>query len=338
MDFGYVNYATVEGASLQGFTTGFTLAANSRTFNVQWSPTSTFPDGVTYTVVVEAQVTYDGVVSTETIDLTFTVPPNNCPDVSVSGPDVTEDEGYVLELNEDSSSTITITATDDDYDTLSFAFVSNPTFGVATVNDATTEITYTPNSNYNGADSFSFSFTDTFGCVVTTPIDVIVVPQNDPPSSESHTFTGIVPGTVISVPLDSFDPEGTPTTLRFSKAPSLAREPPLLPRTVWTPRLLTLLIAGAAPTTIPLALCSSMRLSNLLSSMENLRVLSTPFSSLLVLTLHLCVLKSLLVTSLPMSIPLSLCPSMISSVMWTAIPSAALRSFPSRLRVPSLAI
>jgi len=56
---------------------------------------------------------------------------------------------------------MTLTGSDVENDTLTFAIVTNPTNGVlGGFNPNTGAITYTPNTNFNGADSFTFRVND----------------------------------------------------------------------------------------------------------------------------------------------------------------------------------
>ena len=71
-------------------------------------------------------------------------------------------------------------AKDADGDTLSFSKISDPIHGTVTV-DTNGGWTYTPNQNYNGADSFQVQVSDGKGGTDTLTIDIGVTPVNDNP-------------------------------------------------------------------------------------------------------------------------------------------------------------
>ena len=71
--------------------------------------------------------------------------------------------------------------TDADGDTLSVTAVTTPSNGAAAITaDNTTTVTYTPNANYNGTDSFNYTVSDGTDTDVGT-VNVTVTAVNDPP-------------------------------------------------------------------------------------------------------------------------------------------------------------
>ena len=63
-----------------------------------------------------------------------------------------------MSTNEDVAVNITLTGSDTDGDTLTYSVVNDPTNG--TLSGTAPNLTYTPNDNYNGADSFTFTVND----------------------------------------------------------------------------------------------------------------------------------------------------------------------------------
>src|SRR5439155_622519 len=62
---------------------------------------------------------------------------------------------------EDTAKAIVLTGSDVDGDLLTFTIVSGPTNGtLGTLNPTNGAVTYTPNTNFNGADSFTFRVND----------------------------------------------------------------------------------------------------------------------------------------------------------------------------------
>ncbi len=97
--------------------------------------------------------------------------------------------------NEDTAKDITLSATDIDGSTLTFSIISDPSQGMlsnltpalpCTINGdgsstCTATITYTPDANYNGPDSFTFNVNDGSVDSNTATISITVTPVNDPP-------------------------------------------------------------------------------------------------------------------------------------------------------------
>ena len=90
---------------------------------------------------------------------------------------VAEDQG--VSTDEDTAKAITLVATDADGDSLTYAIVSQPSNG--TLSGAAPNVTYTPNENYNGSDSFTFEANDGTEDSNVATVAVTVVPVNDLP-------------------------------------------------------------------------------------------------------------------------------------------------------------
>jgi uncharacterized repeat protein (TIGR01451 family) len=104
-----------------------------------------------------------------------------------------------VETNEDTAKSITLTGDDGDAgltQTLTFAIASYPANGTLSgVNPATGAVTYTPNANYNGPDSFTFTVTDeaTSGgpAMTSAPatVSITVNPVNDTPVAANDSYS-----------------------------------------------------------------------------------------------------------------------------------------------------
>ena len=86
--------------------------------------------------------------------------------------------GQSLPLDQDSSSAITLTGSDPDGDTLTYAVVSGPTHG--TLSGAAPDLTYTPNPGFVGGDSFTFKVTDPYGASSTATVTLTVKDKTPP--------------------------------------------------------------------------------------------------------------------------------------------------------------
>ena len=97
--------------------------------------------------------------------------------------------------------------------------VSGPAHGTATVDPATGNVTYTPGSNFTGADTFAYRICDTGGLCSSAQVIVTVTPVNHPPVANDETTT-LPEGTPTSLVLTGMDPDGNPLTYHAVTSPS----------------------------------------------------------------------------------------------------------------------
>jgi len=136
-------------------------------------------DGDTITFVPDADFNGDATVvvnvsdGTATASQTVTVPVNPINDAPVAGDATLEVTG-----TEDMDLVITPTITDPDGDDLTFTF-TDPANGAITINDDGT-LTYTPDENYFGTDSFVLTGTDGDGLSASQTINITLADDMDP--------------------------------------------------------------------------------------------------------------------------------------------------------------
>ena len=101
-----------------------------------------------------------------------------------SAPKANDDSARV---DEDRSITIDVIKNDSDIDgdSLSIKSVSNPAHGKAEIKDG--KIVYTPNANYNGSDSFSYTISDGNGGEDSANISITVNAINDDPEANDDS-------------------------------------------------------------------------------------------------------------------------------------------------------
>jgi len=151
-------FATTQGGSV-------TIAADG---SYVYTPAVNFSgtDSFTYTVT-------DGAL-TDTGTVTLTVTAVN--DVPVAGADTAS-------TAEDTPIVINVLANDSDVDgdplTVTAASATN---GVVTIDPVTGALTYTPNANFNGSDTISYTLSDGNGGTAAGTVAVAVAPVNDAPS------------------------------------------------------------------------------------------------------------------------------------------------------------
>ncbi len=117
-------------------------------------------------------------------------------------PSATDDSG--ITLNEDSNVTIDVLANDADAadsDTLSIQSCGDPAHGTAIV--VLGKIRYTPNANYVGDDSFTYTVSDGNGGTATATVSVTVLNVNDAPVAVDDTATASEDGSVTIAVLEN---------------------------------------------------------------------------------------------------------------------------------------
>ena len=127
-----------------------------------------------------------------------------------------------LTTSEDTVKIITLTGTDVDGDTLSYSIDSQPSNGSVTLSGATA--TYTPEVNYYGDDSFTFTVNDGTVDSAASTVMITVTAVNDAP-----VITGTPTTTIVEAVLYSFTPtvvdvdtEASALTFSITNKPSWA--------------------------------------------------------------------------------------------------------------------
>ncbi|HUS28691.1 MAG TPA: Ig-like domain-containing protein [Kofleriaceae bacterium] len=90
--------------------------------------------------------------------------------------------------NEDTAVGITLAATDPDGNALTFTVLTNPTKG--TLSGTAPNLTFTPNANASGADSFTFRVSDGRLQSAAATISITITAVNDAPVAATDSYTG----------------------------------------------------------------------------------------------------------------------------------------------------
>jgi hypothetical protein len=113
--------------------------------------------------------------------------------------------------NRDTSSSITLDATDKDGDSLTYSLRSSPNHGTLSSFDKdTASVVYTPKSGYTGTDSFTFTASDESSTSNTAKVSITVNPVthiNSPPVAKSQEVTTNT-DTSAPITLDATDKDG----------------------------------------------------------------------------------------------------------------------------------
>ncbi|GIX48062.1 MAG: hypothetical protein KatS3mg131_2273 [Candidatus Tectimicrobiota bacterium] len=123
---------------------------------------------------------------------------------------------------EDTPVTVAVLANDGDPngDPLSVTSVTAPANGTAAINPDGT-VTYTPNADFHGTDSFTYTISDPGGLTATATVSLTVTPVNDPPLAQDDTATTAedTPVTIAVLANDS-DVDGDALSVASVSAPA----------------------------------------------------------------------------------------------------------------------
>lgn len=145
------------------------------------------------------------------VGLALTAPVNGEPTANAQS--VTTDE--------DTATAITLTGSDPEGDALTYAVTRGPSHG--TLSGTAPNLTYTPNANYNGADSFEFTVSDGTNTSAPATVSINVTPVNDIPSMRFVNGGTCLTDTSGRMNLAASDVEGPVTVTATSANQALVR-------------------------------------------------------------------------------------------------------------------
>ena len=150
----------------------------------------------------------DGTVNSNTVTLSITVDSVN--DAPVCSADTSSG-------NEDTDQSGTITCADTEGDALTYAKVGGASDGSATV-DADGSWSYSPDTNFNGSDSFTFRANDGSDNSNTATMSITVNAVNDAPVCQDLSLA-TAKNVAVAGTVNCTDVENDPLVLRVSTAP-----------------------------------------------------------------------------------------------------------------------
>ncbi|MBU1048687.1 tandem-95 repeat protein [Candidatus Bipolaricaulota bacterium] len=174
--------------------------------DVAYTPDDAFNGTDTFTYTIS-----DGHGGIATATVTIAV-------AAVNDPPVAQDDTGVT--NEGAATTIQVLGNDSDPDgnDLAVQSVTQPAHG--SVINNTTYVTYTPDANFNGLDTFTYTITDGQGETATATVTVTVASVNDAPSAQDDSGS-TTEGAALSIDVlqNDSDPDGDALTIQSSTQP-----------------------------------------------------------------------------------------------------------------------
>jgi VCBS repeat-containing protein len=155
-----------------------TVSVDPVTGDVTYTPDENFngTDSFTYQVCDD-----DGACDTATVTVTVN-PVNDPPVANDDTAETDEDMPVIIDVQDNDNA-----GPSNEDQTLTTTSVSDPPNGTATIN-ADGTITYTPDPDYNGTDSFTYTVCDSDSLCDTATVNVVIGALNDPPTPQDDSF------------------------------------------------------------------------------------------------------------------------------------------------------
>jgi len=205
------NFSDVDGDTLTftaaGLPLGLTIDPNTGIISGTIDSDASQPAGGVYTVIVTADDGRGG-----TVDQSFTWTITNPPPIAVNDTALTSEDlpVNIPVLGNDS---------DPDGDTLTVTTASAANGSVVIQPNGT--IDYTPNQDFNGTDTITYTISDGNGGTATATVTVTVGAVNDPPVAvDDATVTDEETPVTIPVLANDSDVDGDPLTVTTASAPN----------------------------------------------------------------------------------------------------------------------
>lgn len=170
---------------------------------VTYTPRANYNGSDTFTFVAS-----DGKLSSQTATVTIHIAAVNDPPIALP---------QTVTLNEDASAAIRLNGSDPDGEPVTFAVAASPQHG--TLSGAVPNLTYTPEHDYNGPDSFTFTVSDRSLTSAPATVSIQVAPVNDAPVARS-TSAVTDEDTPVTVTLPATDIDSSSLTYFVQTFPS----------------------------------------------------------------------------------------------------------------------
>ncbi len=228
--------STTEDTAVSITLTGTDPESDPLTFAVVTQPGNGTLSGVAPNLTYTPNANYNGADSfTFTAsDATLTSAAATVSITVTAGNDAPTATPQSVSTTEDTAVSITLTGTDPESDPLTFAVVTQP--GNGTLSGVAPNLTYTPNANYNGADSFTFTASDASLTSAPATVSITVNPGNDTPTATPQSVS-TTEDTPVAITLTGTDPESDPLTFAVVTQPSNGTLSGVAPNLTYTPNV-----------------------------------------------------------------------------------------------------
>ncbi|MBN2588852.1 MAG: tandem-95 repeat protein [Sedimentisphaerales bacterium] len=167
-------------------------------------------------------ITNDGDLNSKPAIVQINVTENNPPVANIS----------TINTDEDTPVTIILKGEDPDGDTLTYNITSEPLHGILSGNAP--NLTYTPNDNYSGPDSFNYTVNDGKNESFAANVSITINSINDAPTVKANSIS-TQEDTPVSITLFAADPDGDTMIFNIVSQPSHGVLSSTMPNTIYTP-------------------------------------------------------------------------------------------------------
>jgi len=174
------------------------------------SPSVTYTPVSVGTYTLELIVTDDdGATGSDTVDVIASDAPtvNQVPTAT----------SLSIGVDEDTVKVITLTGSDPESASLSYSITTQPANGL--LSGSAPNVTYTPNVNYNGSDSFAFTVSDGENTSAAATVSLTITAVNDAPSVNDAAFKAKA-GEAKGIVLTGSDPDSTSLSYVVTQQPA----------------------------------------------------------------------------------------------------------------------
>jgi len=186
--------------------------------NFTYTPNSNYNGVETFTYQVN-----DGALDSNIATVTITVTPVSDEPIA---------NNVDLTTSEDTAVAVALSGTDLDGDTLAYSILTQPANG--TITGEAPNLTYTPNSNYNGVETFTYQVNDGALDSTVAIVTITVEPSNDAPIASDQNLT-TPEDTALSIVLTGSDPEGSEVSYIIVSQPTNGILSGDAPNVIYTP-------------------------------------------------------------------------------------------------------
>ena len=143
-------------------------------------------------------------------------------------------DDQAVSTDEDTALPITLTGTDPQSDPLTFAIDTPPANGA--LSGTAPDVTYTPNADYNGPDTFTFTTNDGSLASAAATISITVNAMNDAPVADDQAVA-TAENVALPITLTGSDVESDPLTFAIVAAPTNGTLSGTAPDVTYTPNI-----------------------------------------------------------------------------------------------------
>ncbi|MBL9135107.1 MAG: tandem-95 repeat protein [Verrucomicrobiales bacterium] len=228
------NRSVAENSSVTIDLTGSDIDGDALAYSIVQAPTNGVLSGAAPNLTYRPNTNFVGVDSLR-FKVSDGAATSSVATVSITVSEVNQAPSAIarsVSVAEDGSIAITLTATDPDGDTLTFAVSRAPTRG--TLTGTAPNLTYRPSANLSGSDSFRFTASDGRLTSAEATVSITITAVNDRPVATGASKS-LNEDASVSITLTGSDVEGSPLSYAIAAAPSNGALTGTPPNLTYTP-------------------------------------------------------------------------------------------------------